>query len=72
MAANEGSEDNPFSFKKFVKRTGADGGTKGGGKTEARKKSKRPTVATQDGGVPFPEEEGLRLSSSFCVVSVAV
>jgi transcriptional regulator NrdR family protein len=49
-------EGNPFSFKTFVKRTGVDGGAKGGVKKEGGRKSKRPSAATQDAGsVPFPE-----------------
>ena len=60
MAANEGpakgGEDNPFSFKTFVKRTGVDGGTKAGGKKEGDRKSKRSTTTPRDGGVPFPKE----------------
>ena len=60
MAADgdvKGSEGNPFSFKTFVKRTGVDGGAKGGVKKEGGRKSKRPSAATQDAeSVPFPEE----------------
>ena len=56
MAGKEdgAKQDNPFSFKSFVKRTSTDGGTREGGKREGRRKAKRSTA---DGaGVPFPEE----------------
>lgn len=48
------AEDNPFSFKTFVKRTGADGESKASRRREGGKKSKK----AQDvgSGVPFPEE----------------
>ena len=56
MATNEGGADNPFSFKSFVKRTGADGGAKTGGKKEGGRKSKCSAAPQDGGGVPFPEE----------------
>ena len=53
--------DNPFSFKRFVKRTSTDVGAKGGGEKDGGKKR-----SSQDTGssVPFPEE-GLKAFSFF-------
>lgn len=50
--ASGGSEDNPFSFKRFVKRSSNDGAVKTGGKREKKKKTR--AEATSD--MPFPEE----------------
>lgn len=49
-AAN--GEDNPFSFKTFVKRTSSDIGAKGG----KRDGGKRTRSTAAKAKVPFPEE----------------
>ena len=50
--ASGGSEDNPFSFKSFVKRASTDGGVKPEGKREKKKKTRGENTSD----VPFPEE----------------
>ena len=47
------NEDNPFSFKSFVKRTSTDVGVKRTGKG---RKTSSSSTALDSGVVPFPEE----------------
>ena len=62
--AGGGDEENPFSFKSFIKRastsgTGADSEGKGGKKDRERPKGKKSSSSSSlgnEGALPFPEE----------------
>lgn len=62
--AGGGDEENPFSFKSFIKRAstsgpGADNEGKGGKKDRERpkgKKSSSTSSQSSEGALPFPEE----------------
>ena len=59
-----GDEENPFSFKSFIKRSsstgpGADNEGKGTRKVRDKTKSKKSSSLGNEGVLPFPEEGNL-------------